>query len=93
MADDLHLVSNPAVDADGNLFAMVSGPRGQSVPVSIFRIARDLQVRPFARDLLNISALAFGPANLNGEADLFASSRSEGVIYRIRPDGQVSTFA
>jgi hypothetical protein len=93
MADDLHLVSNPAVDADGNLFAMVSGPRGQSVPVSIFRIARDLQVRPFARDLLNISALAFGPANLNGEADLFASSRSEGVIYRIRPNGQVSTFA
>jgi hypothetical protein len=93
MADDLHLVSNPAVDSDGNLFAMVSGSRGQSVPVSIFRIARDLQVRPFVRDLLNISSLAFGPADLNGQADLYASSRSEGVIYRITPSGRVSTFA
>src|SRR6201996_2402611 len=47
MAEDLHLVSNPAVDAEGNIFAMVSGPRGDRVPVSIFRIARDLQSRPF----------------------------------------------
>src|ERR1700760_738239 len=39
MAEDLHLVSNPAVDAEGNLFAMVSGPRGEKVPVSIYRIA------------------------------------------------------
>src|ERR1700761_5876588 len=47
MAEDLPLISNPAVDAEGNLFAMVSGPRGDRVPVSIFRIARDLQSRPF----------------------------------------------
>ncbi len=88
MAEDLHIISNPAVDADGNLFAMVSGPRGQKVPVSIYRIARDLQVRPFARDLMNVSALAFDRAG-----NLFASSRSEGAIYRITPDGAVSIFA
>jgi hypothetical protein len=88
MAEELHLVSNPAVDADNNLFAMVSGPRGEHVPVSIFRIDRDLQVRPFVRDILNVSALAFDP-----EGYLYASSRSDGSIYRISPQGAVSTFA
>ena len=88
MAEELHLVSNPAVDANNNLFAMVSGPRGERVPVSIFRIDRDLQVRPFVRDILNVSALAFDP-----EGYLYASSRAEGAIYRISPQGAVSTFA
>jgi hypothetical protein len=92
MVEDLHIISNPAVDASGNLFAMVSGPRGESVPVSIFQVARDLQVSPFVRDLMNVSALAFGPTNARGEADLFASSRSEGLIYRITPAGAVSTY-
>jgi sugar lactone lactonase YvrE len=92
MVEDLHNISNPAVDADGNLFAMVSGPRGESVPVSIFRIARDLQVTPFAREIMNVSALAFGPETGSGR-DLYASSRSEGAIYRITPAGAISTFA
>ncbi|HEY4008751.1 MAG TPA: gluconolaconase, partial [Acidobacteriaceae bacterium] len=89
MADELHLVANPAVDLDGNIFAMISGPRGERVPVSIMRIGRDLQPRPFARDLLNISALAFGP-----DTYLYASSRAEGTVYRISPEGDhISTFA
>ncbi len=88
MTDDLHMISNPAADADGNLFAMISGPRGTRVPVSIVRLGRDLQARPFVRDLLNISALAFGP-----DGYLYASSRAEGVVYRISPEGAVSTFA
>jgi hypothetical protein len=87
MVEDLHVISNPAVDGDGNLFAMVSGPRGEAVPVSIFRIARDLQVTPFARDIVNVSALAF-----DHDGNLFASSRSEGTIYRVTTTGVVSTF-
>jgi hypothetical protein len=87
MVEDLHMISNPAADADGNLFAMVSGPRGEAVPVSIFRIARDLQVSPFVRDLMNVSALAF-----DHHGNLFASSRAEGIIYRITPAGAVSTW-
>jgi sugar lactone lactonase YvrE len=93
MVEDLHLVSNPAVDADGNLFAMVSGPRGEQMPVSIFRIARDLQVTPFVRELMNVSALAFGHPDSTGQADLYASSRAEGAIYRISPTGAVYPFA
>jgi len=93
MADDLHMISNPAVDADGNLFAMVSGPRGDKVPVSIYRIARDLQIRPFAHDLMNVSALAFDRPDSAGQADLYASSRADGAIYRITAEGSITTFA
>ncbi len=88
MVEDLHMISNPAADADGNLYAMVSGPRGEQVPVSIFRIARDLQVTPFVRNLMNVSALAFGP-----DGNLYASSRAEGTIYRITPAGAASIYA
>ena len=88
LAGDLHMISNPAADADGSLYAMISGPRGTRVPVSIMRVSRDGQAKPFARDLMNVSALAFGP-----DGYLYASSRAEGIIFRISPEGAVSNFA
>jgi hypothetical protein len=88
MAEGLHPVGNPAVDADGSVYATVSGPRGQSVPVSIFSIARDFQVRPFVRDLLNATGLAFG-----ADGYLYVSSRAEGTVYRVSPEGAMSTYA
>ena len=88
MAENLHPVANPAVDADGNVYSTVSGTRGQAVPVSIFQIQRDFQMRPFVRDLLNATGLAFDP-----EGYLYASSRAEGAVYRISPAGAISTYA
>jgi len=88
MAEGLHPVANPAVDADGNVYATVSGQRGQSVPVSIYSIARDFQMRPFVRDLLNATGLA-----LDADGYLYASSRAEGTVYRISPSGAMSTYA
>jgi sugar lactone lactonase YvrE len=88
MAENLHPVANPAVDADGNVYATVSGSRGQAVPVSIFQIQRDFQIQPFVRDLLNATGLAFDP-----EGYLYASSRAEGTVYRISPEGAISTYA
>jgi len=88
MAENLHPVANPAVDANGNVYTTISGPRGQQVPVSIFKIERDFQLRPFVRDLLNATGLAFDP-----EGYLYASSRAEGTVYRISPEGHVSTYA
>jgi sugar lactone lactonase YvrE len=88
MAENLHPVANPAVDADGSVYATVSGSRGQAVPVSIFKIERDFQLRPFVRELLNATGLAFDP-----EGYLYASSRAEGTVYRITPEGTISTYA
>jgi len=88
MAENLHPVANPAVDTDGNVYTTISGERGQAVPVSILQIQRDFQVRPFVRDLLNATGLAFGP-----DGFLYASSRAEGTVYRISPEGAISTYA
>jgi hypothetical protein len=88
MAENLHPVANPAVDADGNVYATVSGSRGQVVPVSIFQIQRDFQVRPFVRTLLNATGLAF-----DSDGYLYVSSRAEGNVHRISPEGNVSIYA
>ena len=88
LLEDIHPVGSPAVDADGSLYVMNSGPRGEQVEISIYRVQRDFAVRPFLRDLLNISALAF-----DRDGFLFASSRAEGTVYRIAPDGSASIYA
>jgi len=88
LAENLHPVANPAVDADGNIYATFSGPRGEKVPVSIFRIDRDYQVRPFVRDLLNATGIAFGK-----DGHLYVSSRADGAVYLISPEGTISTYA
>jgi sugar lactone lactonase YvrE len=88
MAESLHPVANPAVDVDGTVYATVSGGRGQSVPVSVYSIARDFQIRPFVRELLNATGLAFDAAGY-----LYVSSRAEGTVYRVSPEGAISTYA
>jgi len=88
MAENLHPVANPAVDADGRVFTTFSGSRGQDVPVSIFAIDRDFQMRPFVRGLMNPTGLAFDRQGL-----LYASCRNDGTIYRITPDGHATLFA
>jgi hypothetical protein len=88
MAENLHPVANPAVDADGNVYTTLSGARGQATPVSIFKIQRDFQIIPFVRDLMNPTGLAF-----DSEGYLYASSRAEGTVYRISPTGTISTYA
>lgn len=88
MAENLHPVGNPAVDSDGTVYSTISGARGQQVPVSILSIARDFQMRPFVRDLLNPTGLAFGP-----DGYLYASSRAEGTVYRISSSGAAAPYA
>ena len=88
MAEGLHPVANPAVDAEGSVYATFSGTRGQSVPVSIYSIAPDFQMRPFVRGILNATGLA-----LDADGYLYASSRAEGTVYRISPAGAVTTYA
>jgi len=88
LAENLHPVANPAIDASGNVYATVSGERGHAVPVAVFRINRDGNAQPFVRDLLNATGLAF-----DIEGNLYVSSRAEGTVYRIAPSGEMSIYA
>jgi sugar lactone lactonase YvrE len=88
MAENLHPVANPAVDADGNVYATLSGARNQATPVSIFKIQRDFQIVPFVRDIMNATGLAF-----DADGYLYTSSRAEGTVYRISPEGAITTYA
>ncbi len=87
-ADNVHAVSNPAADADGNIYVTLSGSRGQETPVSVFQIDAQNQIRPFVTGILNATGLA-----LDGEGNLYVSSRQEGVVYRVTPSGARSIFA
>src|SRR5215467_9772164 len=87
LASNLHPVANPAIDADGNVYATYSGRRGQKTPVSIYKITPKGAVTPFVTDIVNATGLAF---SLSG--DLFVSSRFEGNVYRVSPAGRTETY-
>lgn len=93
MAENLHPVANPAVDAEGNVYTTLSGSRGQETPVSVFRIAPSPEgviheLRPFARGILNATGLAFGP-----EGILYVSSRADGIVYQVGASGVSKIYA
>ena len=83
VADNLQPVANPAVDFEGNTYVTFSGPRGQRVPVSLYKVVGGSHVKPFVTSLVNPSGLAF-----NREGDLFVSCRNDGTIHRVMPDGR-----
>src|SRR5262244_2879625 len=47
IAENLHPVTNPALDAEGNIYATFSGSRGQKVPVAVYRIDTNYELKPF----------------------------------------------
>jgi sugar lactone lactonase YvrE len=87
LASNLHPVANPALDAEGNVYATYSGRRGQKTPVSIYKVTPKGAVTPFVTDIMNATGLAF---SLNGE--LFVSSRNEGNVYRVDRAGRTELF-
>ena len=88
IADSLHPVTNPALDAEGNIYATFSGSRGQKVPVSIFKIDTNYNVKPFLAELMNATAIAF-----DREGQMYVSSRFDGTVYRVAPNGTMSSYA
>jgi IPT/TIG domain-containing protein len=87
IADNLHPVANPAVDADGNTYVTFSGPRGQRVPVSLYKITANYNIKPFVTSLINPSGLA-----LDRAGNLFVSCRNDGTIHRVTPDGRAEQW-
>jgi SMP-30/Gluconolactonase/LRE-like region len=87
IADNLHPVGNPAVDASGNIYVTFSGPRGQRVPVSLYKVTANYNIKPFVTALINPSGLAVDRAG-----NLFVSCRNDGTIHRVTPDGRTEQW-
>jgi sugar lactone lactonase YvrE len=88
IAENLHPVANPALDREGNVYVTYSGSRGQKVQVAIFKIDAHNNAKPFVADLMNPTGMAF-----DREGQLYVSSRYDGTVYRVAPNGTMSTYA
>jgi len=88
IADNLHPVTSPALDAEGNIFVTFSGSRGQQVPVSLFKIDTNYAVKPYFSNMMNATAIAF-----DREGQMYVSSRHDGTVYRVASNGTMSAYA
>jgi sugar lactone lactonase YvrE len=88
IAENLHPVTNPALDADGNIFVTFSGSRGQQVPVSLFKIDTNYAIKPYLSNMMNATAIAF-----DREGQMYVSSRHDGTVYRVASNGTMSSYA
>ena len=87
IAESLHPVANPAVDGFGNIYTTFSGSRGQKVPVAVYKIDLNYNMKPFINEMMNATALAF-----DAQGMLHVSSRYDGFVYQVTPNGNASVF-
>ena len=89
LADDLHVVANPAIDPDdGSLYVTRSGSRGQRVPVSLLRINADGEMSSVSGEITNPTGIAF-----DSLGQMYVTSRLDGTVYRMTPFHEVVPFA
>jgi DNA-binding beta-propeller fold protein YncE len=89
LADELHIVANPAIDPrDDSIIVTRSGSRGQQLPVTMFRLETDGFLNEMPAEIMNPTALAF-----NRSGNLFATNRSDGEVCRINRDEEVVPYA
>jgi len=87
VAESLHPVASPAVDTFGNVYTTFSGSRGQKVPVAVYKIDLNFNMKPFINEMMNATGLAFDTQGM-----LYVSSRFDGIIYQVTPNGSMSVF-
>jgi sugar lactone lactonase YvrE len=88
IAENLHPVCNPAFDPEGNIVVTLSGSRGQKTPVSLFKLDANYSLKAWSSAITNPSGLAYDAAGT-----LYASSRLDGAVYHVAPNGTASTYA
>jgi sugar lactone lactonase YvrE len=88
IAENMHPVANPVIDKDGNIYVTFSGSRGQKVPVCVYRIDTNYNVKSFLTEIMNPTGMAF-----DREGYLYVSSRFDGNIYRAAPNGTTTVHA
>jgi sugar lactone lactonase YvrE len=89
LADDLHIVANPAVDPkDDSIILTRSGSRGQQLPVTLFRLEPDGFLAEIPADVLNPTGIAF-----DRSGQLFVTNRADGEVYRLNRDEEIVPFS
>jgi sugar lactone lactonase YvrE len=88
IAENLHPVTNPALDPEGNIYVTFSGSRGEKVPVAVFKIDTNYVVKPFVPEMMNATSIAF-----DRQGQMYVSSRFDGSVYRVAPNGTMTTYA
>ena len=89
LADDLHIVANPAVDPkDDSIIVTRSGSRGQHLPVTLFRLEDEGDLQEMLVDLMNPTGIAFDPSG-----QLYVTNRASGEVCRVNHDAEVVPYA
>ena len=87
IAENLHPVTNPAVDRSATSTPLSAVRAGQKVPVAVYRIDLNFNMRPFINDMMNADRHCRGPDGL-----IYISSRFDGMVYQVTPNGNMSVF-
>lgn len=89
LADDMHIVANPAIDPkDDSIILTRSGSRGQHLPVTLFRLEKDGFVEELSADVMNPTGIAF-----DQKGEFFVSNRAEGEVCRIERNEEIIPFS
>ncbi|MBI4454558.1 MAG: gluconolaconase [Acidobacteria bacterium] len=89
IATEVNPVGNPAADRAGNIYVTFSGPRGATVPFSVYRLPAGSDVKePFLTDIVNASGIA-----ISADEILYISSRHTGTVYKSTMQKNVEKFA
>lgn len=89
IAEDMHLVANPAIDpSDDSVILTRSGSRGQQLPATVFRLEKDGSLKEMGAEILNPTGVAF-----DSSGQLFVTARADGEVARINYDEDVVPFA
>jgi len=89
LADDMHIVANPAVDPkDNSIYFTRSGSRGQELANTLYRLEPDGYVDELPAQVKNPTGLAFDEVG-----DLYVSNRADGEIYRVLRGEEVQLYA
>jgi sugar lactone lactonase YvrE len=89
LAEDLHIVANPAVDPkDDSIIVTRSGSRGQKLPVTLYRLETDGFLSELTADIMNPTGIAF-----DRSGELYVTNRADGEVCRIINDDEVVPYS
>ncbi len=88
ITDGLHIVDNPVIDSNGNIYTTYSGGRGESTNISVFKINQNGEKEVYIRGLVNATSLL-----IDNNDTLYIVSRFDGKVYRSFEKGTFEIFS